>query len=42
MARQMQLFGVSSLLLCVVCTFLIYIGLQMAAVYNSASRWSCW
>ena len=34
MARQMQLFGVSSLLLCVVCTFLIYIGLQMAAVYT--------
>lgn len=34
MARSMQLFGVSSLLLCVVCTFLIYIGLQMVAVYT--------
>ena len=34
MARSMQLFGVSSLLLCVVCTFLIYIGLQMIAVYT--------
>lgn len=34
MARSMQLLGVSSLLLCVVCTFLIYIGLQMIAVYT--------
>ena len=34
MARSMQLFGVSSLLLCVVCTFLIYIGFQMIAVYT--------
>lgn len=34
MARSMQLFGVSSLLLCVVCTFLIYIGMQMVAVYT--------
>ena len=34
MAGSMQLFGVSSLLLCVVCTFLIYIGLQMIAVYT--------
>ena len=34
MARAMQLFGVSSLLLCVVCTFLIYIGMQMVAVYT--------
>lgn len=33
MARSMQLFGVSSLLICVVCTFLIYIGLQTAAAY---------
>lgn len=32
--RAMQLFGVSSLLLCVVCTFFIYIGLQLAAVYT--------
>lgn len=32
--RSMQLFGVSSLLLCVVCTFFIYIGWQVAAVYT--------
>lgn len=32
--RSMQIFGVSSLLLCVVCTLLIYVGLQMAAVYT--------
>lgn len=34
MSRSMQIFGVSSLLLCVLCTFLIYIGLQVAAVYT--------
>lgn len=34
MARSMQLFGVSSLLLCVLCTLLVYIGLQKAAVYS--------
>lgn len=34
MSRSMQIFGVSSLLLCVLCTFLIYIGLQTAAVYT--------
>ncbi len=34
MARSMQLFGVSSLLLCVLCTLLVYIGLQRAAVYS--------
>lgn len=34
MSRTMQIFGVSSLLLCVVCTFLIYIGLQTAAAYT--------
>lgn len=34
MSRQMQIFGVSSLLLCVVCTFLIYTGFQTAAVYT--------
>lgn len=32
--RSMQLFGVSSLLLCVVCTLLIYTGFQTAAVYT--------
>ena len=30
----MQIYGVSSLLLCVVCTLLIYIGLQKTAVYT--------
>lgn len=32
--RSMQIFGVSSLLLCVVCTLFIYIGWQMAAAYT--------
>jgi len=36
MSRTMQIFGVGSLLLCVVCTFLIYIGMQEAAVYAFA------
>ncbi len=31
--RAMQIFGVMSLLLCVVCTLFIYIGWQLAAVY---------
>lgn len=31
--RSMQLFGIGSLLLCVLCTFLIYINLQLTAVY---------
>lgn len=34
MSRSMQIFGISSLLLCVLCTFLIYVGLQAAAVYT--------
>lgn len=34
MARSMQIFGVSSLLLCVVCTLFIYIGWQLTAVYT--------
>ena len=33
MARSMQIFGVSSLLLCVVCTLFIYIGWQLTAIY---------
>lgn len=33
LARSMQIFGVSSLLLCVVCTLFIYIGWQVTAVY---------
>lgn len=33
MARSMQLFGVSSLLLCVICTLFIYLGFQLTAVY---------
>lgn len=32
--RSMQIFGVSSLLLCVVCTLFIYIGWQLTAVYT--------
>lgn len=32
--RSMQLFGVMSLLLCVACTFFIYVGWQMFAVYT--------
>lgn len=32
--RSMQLFGVSSLLLCVVCTLFIYVGWQTAAIYT--------
>lgn len=34
MARSMQIFGVSSLLLCVICTLFIYLGLQLTAVYT--------
>ncbi len=34
--RSMQLFGVLSLLLCVVCTFFIYVGWQLTAVYMFA------
>ena len=34
MARSMQIYGVISLLLCVVCTFFIYIGLQTLAIYT--------
>jgi len=34
MARSMQVYGVMSLLFCVVCTFFIYIGLQAIAVYT--------
>ena len=34
MARSMQIFGVSSLLLCVVCTLFIYVGWQLVAVYT--------
>lgn len=33
MARSMQIYGVTSLLLCVICTFFIYIGWQLMAVY---------
>lgn len=33
MSRSMQVFGVASLFLCVVCTLLIYIGLGLAAIY---------
>lgn len=37
MSRSMQIYGVSSLLLCVVCTLLIYVGMQTAAVYTFAA-----
>ena len=33
LTRAMQVFGVSSLLLCVACTFFIYIDWQLTAVY---------
>lgn len=33
MTRSMQIFGVTSLLLCVVCTLFIYIGWQVTAIY---------
>lgn len=33
LTRNMQIFGVASLLLCVATMFLIYIGLQMISVY---------
>ena len=33
MTRAMQIFGVTSLLLCVVCTLFIYIGWQLTAIY---------
>ena len=33
LTRWMQIFGIASLLLCVLTMFLIYIGLQMTAVY---------
>lgn len=43
MTRSMQIYGVSSLLLCVVCTLLIYIGLQKKRPsIRSARRWVCW
>ncbi|WP_298614898.1 DUF2721 domain-containing protein [uncultured Odoribacter sp.] len=31
--RSMQIFGVSSLFLCVVCTLFIYLGWQLTAIY---------
>ena len=34
MARSMQIYGVMSLLFCVICTLFIYIGLQTVAVYT--------
>ena len=34
LARSMQIYGVITLLLCVVCTFFICIGLQTLAVYT--------
>ena len=34
MARSMQIYGVMSLLLCVICTLFIYIGFQTIAVYT--------
>jgi len=37
LTRAMQIFGVSSLLFCVVCTFFIYIGWQVAAAYIFAT-----
>lgn len=33
LTRAMQIFGITSLLLCVVCTFLIYIGCALSAAW---------
>ena len=33
LTRAMQVFGVSSLMICVVCTLFIFIGLQTVAIY---------
>ena len=35
LTRSMQILGISSLLLCVVCTFFIYIGWQTVAIYTN-------
>ncbi|MBE5033114.1 DUF2721 domain-containing protein [Gallalistipes aquisgranensis] len=37
LTRSMQILGIFSLFLCVVCTFFIYVGWQMAAVYIFAA-----
>ena len=37
LTRSMQILGISSLLLCVVCTFFIYIGWQTVAIYTFAA-----
>lgn len=43
MARSMQIFGVSSLLLCVVCTLFIYVGWQLVwRIYLRSGFTSCW
>ena len=34
LARSMQIFGVGSLFLCVLCTLFIYVGWQIVAVYT--------
>lgn len=34
LSRSMQIFGVASLFLCVVCTFLIYVGFPVAAMWT--------
>lgn len=36
LSRTMQIFGVSSLLTCVVCTFMIYVGWRTVASYTFA------
>jgi hypothetical protein len=35
--RHMQIYGLSSLLLCVVCMFLIYVGYMTIAIYTFAA-----
>ena len=42
MARSMQIFGVSSLLLCVVCTLFIYVGGNWLLYIPSEWLYSCW
>lgn len=42
LTRAMQVLGISSLLLCVVCTFLIYIGLQTQPSIHSPWLYFYW
>ena len=41
LTRWMQIFGISSLLFCVLTMFLIYVGQQMIAVYTFGFAFRC-